>query len=283
MIAELSLYEGIRWLGKALSAAGFRSWDVTDDGLHYRQVTEGVGWSQPAGVRPEAWPPGALGCLRVSWIPDPAYQRDCRTGHVPSGAAEHWQASTKALLGVLRELGLGAAVTGPPRTAETHTSAELLVWQPGPDTPAQWSPPGAWAGVPPTRPNHVDGWPRWNEPDPCREVADALRVRARKREVEGQPAIGSVSVRDQDGVLWPPGAHACVCALWCLAEGHRRDASGPRSAASQLHWHGGIGQLQDDLSALGYQSRTAWEHHAATREGFARVLVWRGARPAASP
>ncbi|MFF4926084.1 hypothetical protein ACFY4B_36395 [Kitasatospora sp. NPDC001261] len=279
MIADLSMNDAMRWLNKELATAGFRAWEVVKDG-RYRQVTEGTGWCQAAGVWPECWPPGVLGCLRVIWTPDPAYQRDDRTGRIPAGAAEHWQESTGALLAAVRALGLGAALTGPHRTPERFTSAELLVWEPGLETPAEWPPPGAWEGVPPTRPNWVDGWHRWGS-DPREELAWALRQVRKARKAEGRRTIGKVSAGDLDGVLWPPGAHARARVLWHPEPPHERGAGGLLPEAAATHWHDGIAQLRDDLTSLGYQSRTAWGHRAARRTNFAVVLAWRGALPAA--
>ncbi|MGA5822170.1 hypothetical protein ACPC54_30425 [Kitasatospora sp. NPDC094028] len=278
MIAELSMRDAVRWLSKELEGAGFRAWDATEDGVHYTRTTEGTGWCQPAGAGPESWPPGALGCLRVFWHPDPAYQRDHRKKTIPAGAAKHWQASTEALLAVLHGLGLGAAMTGPPRTPDRHSSADLLVWEPGPDTPAEWPPPGAWAGVPPIRPNFVDGWHRWNDPSPEDEVGRALRDLTRQRESEGGTEIGRVVVGEQDGVLWPPGAHACARVHWHPDKEHARAADGSLAAAAFEHWHEGVGRLQEDLAVLGYQSCTAWTHPVAGKD-FAVVLAWRVERP----
>ncbi|MFE4515457.1 hypothetical protein ACFRMQ_14845 [Kitasatospora sp. NPDC056783] len=53
------------------------------------------------------------------------------------------------------------------------------------------------------------------------------------------------------------------------------------STDALLHWHDGIRQLQDDLTALGYQSRTAWTHRAVLKANQASVLAWRGELPAA--
>ncbi|MFD7828454.1 hypothetical protein [Kitasatospora sp. NPDC059803] len=281
MIAELSMHDAVRWLGRELGGAGFRAWDVKEDGVRYTRVTEGIGWCQPAGAGTESWPPGALGCLRVFWYPDPVYQRDYRKKTIPAGAAEHWQTSTEALLAVLHGLGLGAARTGPPRTPDRHSFAALLVWEPGPDTPAEWPPPGAWEGVPPTRPNFVDGWPGWKDRGPGDEVSWALRDLARQREAEGRTKTGRVSVADHDGVLWPPGAHACACVHWHPDKEHVRAADGSLSAAAFEHWCEGTSRLQDDLAALGYESRTAWTHPAEVRD-FAVVLAWRGARSSSS-
>ncbi|MER8103245.1 hypothetical protein [Kitasatospora sp. NPDC094016] len=278
MIADLSMREAIRWLGKELEGAGFRAWDATEDGVHYRRVTEGAGWCSPAGCWPESWPPGALGCLRVFWHPDPAYQRDYRNKTIPAGAAEHWQASTEALLAALHGLGLGAALTGPPRTPDRHSSADLLVWEPGPETPSEWPPPGAWEGVPPTRPNFVDGWRGWKDPGPGDEVGRVLRGLTRRREAEGRTETGRVSVGDHDSVLWPPGAHACARVLWHPDKEYARAVDGSLTAAAFEYWCEGTRQLQDDLTTFGYQSRTAWTHPAAVRD-FAVVVAWRGERP----
>ncbi|BAJ30476.1 MULTISPECIES: hypothetical protein [Kitasatospora] len=270
--------EARHWLETELGRLGYdrKRPEYTEDGRHFRPVLGTPGWCMVIWAPPETWPPGALACWRVVWHPAAEFSRDSRK-EVPKGAAGHWEESTAAVLAALRSLGLQAAVTGPHRGSERFGSRAFLAWELPPGAVADWPPAGAWDGVPPTRPNFIDGWPQWAEgPAPGDEVAGALRAVAERRRGAGVADIGRRSVLDTDSPLWPPGAHMSAHVTWWPDPEFARAYGEPLPPAAAEHWRAGVGQLLGDLAAIGrYQFRTAWEHPGARHDG-AGVIVWRG-------
>ncbi|CAN3978224.1 hypothetical protein [Kitasatospora purpeofusca] len=277
MIESQDRHAAVRMLNAHLAKSGLAAYDRTTDGLHFTRVTHGLGWCQAAATPPEAWPPGATQCLRVFWYPDPAFQRDPRTGRVPAGATSHWTTGAEAALAAVRALGFRAAVTGPPQQPERNTSVDILIWQPGPGTPQEWPPAGAWDAVPPTRPNFVDGWPRWPDRTPQQEIRHVLRNARTQRQVADCPAVGEATAWPADGALWPPFAFACARVVWQPDVRFARRPDGTVPAGAAEHRQDGLRQMHNDLRTAGYRVQQA-QTPPPDQHDWIAVLAWRGNR-----
>jgi len=232
-----------------------------DRGFVERVLPVDRGWCRAGTLTQAAWPDGVDLCVLVDWFPDAALRRDSITGCVPSGAEQHWCERVAATADALESLGYVVERNGPPRSARTHSYAQLLVYRMSPGVAPVRLPADAWAGAE-ANPPHFGrrGW--YPDPNPVRDIEDVLAdcgllIRTwQPPDPEHSALHGSTSVRDITQTVWPPDASACALVRWQPAEQFQPANDSPiLPPGARRHWSEATSNIRDTLQSAGYTVR----------------------------